>query len=425
MKTKVKKKVAMCLATVTCVTTLAVGGGGTALAVESPFTDVKSSDWFSPAVSAMAEGGLVAGVGNNRFSPNENMSIAAFSTIMCRAMGLDTSSSNSYWGYGAVQKSIEAGYIANHGAITPAVYDQPISREEAIAGMTKLKGITKESPWTWTLADIPDGASISPQYQEAVVKAYNMAICTGVDKDGTFVPKSNLTRAQVAQLFFNVDITEAREIGWADRPVSEMSSSGYMAPTGYVFSPSIWDTYQKATYSDGNTYTAEYVAFLKEKAANGPRVEGNNKYLEKGVYEVPVVLDFTLDKIGEDGSVTHVKVTPEVDVDDNGNWVPVGEYVFDCYGKGEKVSGVINFTLPWSVFVSPKNSQNTDPNPSGFLQTVRLRIDDCYSANDGWVYAFNGSSEKGPMLFSGQGTVFDRAHGEHTLDNYGAHSLPQ
>ena len=47
MKTKVKKKVAMCLATVTCVTTLAVGGGGTALAVESPFTDVKSSDWFS------------------------------------------------------------------------------------------------------------------------------------------------------------------------------------------------------------------------------------------------------------------------------------------------------------------------------------------------------------------------------------------
>ena len=94
MKTKTKRKISMLLAALMCVTTLAFGSG-TALAAGSPFTDVSSSDWFYPAVNAMAEGGLVAGVGNNRFAPNQNMSIAAFSTIMCRATGLDTSSSNS------------------------------------------------------------------------------------------------------------------------------------------------------------------------------------------------------------------------------------------------------------------------------------------------------------------------------------------
>lgn len=51
---------------------------------ESVFSDVSMDDWYGPAVNALAAMGLVAGVGEGRFAPDEPVSHEQFITILAR-----------------------------------------------------------------------------------------------------------------------------------------------------------------------------------------------------------------------------------------------------------------------------------------------------------------------------------------------------
>lgn len=377
MRARIKKKVAMLMAVATCLATMAIGSG-TALAAGSPFVDVSDGDWFAPSVNAMASGGLVAGVGNNRFAPNNTMSIAAFSTIMCRAMGLDTNSNDAYWGYGAVRQCLSKGYISQHGTtITGVAYDQGITREEAIAGMTKLDGLEyKPGDKTWKLTDIPDYREISDKYALDVLKAYNMGLCSGVDDSGKFSPKSVLTRAQVAQLFYNVDITTAKPVTPVQPDVPDENSK-YKAPVGFVFSDSLWKTHEKATYSDGQTYTKEYVALMQDNEKNGMRSKGSAHFAD-GTYEIPITVNFGFNctyynpttgnySPDDERGPTHIKITPEVNA--GNGWVPVAEYIFDeSEGTIKNGCGTFTFTIPFDT-----------------KRNIRFALDDGYSMNTGYV----------------------------------------
>ena len=57
--------------------------------------------------------------------------------------------------------------------------------------------------------DIPDYDQISPEYQDTIMNAYNFNITDGMKADHTFVPQGTLTRAQVCQLFYNLNWTTA------------------------------------------------------------------------------------------------------------------------------------------------------------------------------------------------------------------------
>ena len=51
---------------------------------------------------------------------------------------------------------------------------------------------------------IPDVADIDPMYVNDIKTAYSVGLCHGKDTDGTFYPKSSITRAEVCQLFYNI-----------------------------------------------------------------------------------------------------------------------------------------------------------------------------------------------------------------------------
>lgn len=53
-------------------------------AAEGPFADVAAEDWYAPAVNAMAELGLVSGVGGGKFSPNATMTQEEYITVLGR-----------------------------------------------------------------------------------------------------------------------------------------------------------------------------------------------------------------------------------------------------------------------------------------------------------------------------------------------------
>lgn len=172
------------------------------------FKDVASTAWYYDAVTAMAEGGLVLGVGNDMFNPEGTLTYAQFCQIMARAKFLESGTENGYWAYKAVESCIKAGYILDRGEITPKNYDVPITREAAVSAM--YKGMEAElflPTNTVNATDIPDYNKISKEYQNDILNAYRYGITNGVDSNRTFSPLSTLTRAQVCQLFYNLDWT--------------------------------------------------------------------------------------------------------------------------------------------------------------------------------------------------------------------------
>ena len=171
------------------------------------FTDVAGEAWYYNAVTALAEGGLVAGMGNDLFAPDNTLTRAQFCQILARAKKLPTGSANNYWAYNAIDSCLKAGYITEDGAITPEAFDAPITREAAVAAMYLAKKDEVESAGEITAEMIPDFDEISEAYRDNILAAYNCGITTGMDASRTFAPKSTLTRAQVCQLFYNLSWT--------------------------------------------------------------------------------------------------------------------------------------------------------------------------------------------------------------------------
>ena len=171
------------------------------------FTDVASDKWYYTAIEAMAERGLVNGVGGGLFKPEDKITYAQFCNIAAKSEGLDFGTDNGYWAAKAIKSCVEKGYIENRGEINAKNYDVQMPREAAVAAMSRIFSSRLEAETQFlpiTGQDIPDYTSISATYQNDIVNAYNAGITNGVDSSKTFSPKSVLTRAQVCQLFYNV-----------------------------------------------------------------------------------------------------------------------------------------------------------------------------------------------------------------------------
>ncbi len=172
------------------------------------FADVAEEAWYYDAVTALAEGGLVAGMGNNLFAPDGTLTRAQFCQILARAKRLPTGPANNYWAYNAIDSCLKAGYLMESGEITPEIFDAPITREAAVAAMYLAKKDEVQRTGNITETMIPDFSDISEAYREHILAAYNCGITAGMDEARTFAPQSTLTRAQVCQLFYNLNWTK-------------------------------------------------------------------------------------------------------------------------------------------------------------------------------------------------------------------------
>lgn len=171
------------------------------------FEDVPETAWYKDAVYAMAEYGLVTGVGNAKFAPQDTLTYAQFCQILARAQGRETGEQNGYWAYKAIESCRAKGDIIDLGEFTPENYDVPITREAAISGMFRAYGTKLYSEGKVGTSiketDIPDYDKIDPNYKWDILDAYNSGITNGMDSNRTFNPKGILTRAEICQLFLN------------------------------------------------------------------------------------------------------------------------------------------------------------------------------------------------------------------------------
>ena len=179
-------------------------------APEANFSDTVNH-WAKEPINYVVSKGYFKGVGGNRFAPNDSITRADFVTVLGRMAAIDQSKFTKN-----VFKDVNGGYYAayvnwaaekgivqgvGNGKFDP---NRPITREEMAVMMNNFLQVTNKKLAEKESKVFTDGGTIAPWAKEAVGAMAKKGIVKGME-DGSFRPKSGFTRAQVAQVLYNLD----------------------------------------------------------------------------------------------------------------------------------------------------------------------------------------------------------------------------
>ncbi|MDR1204616.1 MAG: S-layer homology domain-containing protein, partial [Peptococcaceae bacterium] len=163
----------------------------------NPFTDVNAGDWFYGAVAYAHANGLIAGTGDDTFSPQANLTRAMLVTILAREAGVDTDGGETWY-----SAAVEWG-VAN-GITDGQNMTGDVTREQMAAILyryAKLKQWTVDSSqYTVSLGTkFHDAGEVSGWALEAVSWA-NAAGILGGRSAMSLAPAGTATRAEAAAI---------------------------------------------------------------------------------------------------------------------------------------------------------------------------------------------------------------------------------
>lgn len=177
---------------------------------EVKFTDI-TGHWAENEIRELAKDGVINGKSETEYAPEDSMSRAEFAALIRRALGLNASlyrdgfgdvASNA-WYANEIQAIADAN-IMNGDADGSFRPNDSISREEmakVLVNAYKIKTGTSEigsAELSYT-----DNAEIAVWAAEYVSQAGELGLIKGMD-DGSFAPKSSMTRAQGAAVIYRL-----------------------------------------------------------------------------------------------------------------------------------------------------------------------------------------------------------------------------
>ncbi len=177
------------------------------VALAATFTDFNESHWAYPYVNELVANGVVNGYEDGSYRPEANVTRAELAKLLSLQFG--ESAEKTYtdvledaWFYDYV--TVSGSYFLAEGAFYP---NTPATREEVAYAIYMAKNLNAPAaPATFT-----DAAQIASVYQNAVATVAEQGIITGYP-DGSFAPKNNITRAEVATVLsraIKLDVGEA------------------------------------------------------------------------------------------------------------------------------------------------------------------------------------------------------------------------
>lgn len=176
---------------------------------KNPFTDVKENDWFYDSVKYAYENDLMKGISNTEFAPDSDVTRAMFVTVIYRMENEPQTGKCAFTDVESGSYYENAVAWANENGIVSGISEdcfapnEPITREQMAAIIYRyaaFKGynITISSNTSYT-----DNDNISDYAKDAVIWAAEKYVMTG-NTDGSFAPKANTTRAQAASVFMRM-----------------------------------------------------------------------------------------------------------------------------------------------------------------------------------------------------------------------------
>ncbi|WP_342472048.1 S-layer homology domain-containing protein [Metasolibacillus sp. FSL H7-0170] len=147
---------------------------------------------------------VIQGVTPDTFEPNKPITRAQFAALVSRALGLQLTGENPFsdtdgkWYERDVQALFEAG-ITNGTTTSTFDPEAHITREQAAALMARVLEYVNYQTQTASDTNYNDQNLISSEYQSYIELLNSLDIMTG-KPDGSFDPKSSLTRDQTAKI---------------------------------------------------------------------------------------------------------------------------------------------------------------------------------------------------------------------------------
>ena len=173
--------------------------------------------WMAKPVGFMSARGILKGVGDNRFEPDTMLTNAHFVTMLMRTLDIDNQQNAAKqfedyemipsWAQEYAELAFDLGIIRDDskGHFNP--YD-PISREDVFVmvynALEYIHVFTERMPDPYTSFD--DWDEVSEYAKPAVENLAGLGLITGYNN--RLFPKDTLTRAEAAQIIYNIIIWE-------------------------------------------------------------------------------------------------------------------------------------------------------------------------------------------------------------------------
>jgi len=175
----------------------------------NPFSDVKTGDWYYEYVKYINEKELMKGISETEFAPNNTVTRAMFVTVLYRLEKEPTGAKADFadvpegtYYENAVGWALQNG-IVNGVSETEFAPDNTITREQMAAIIyryMKFKGIDMSVSENVDVTSYEDFENILDYAKDAFRFACSNGIISGTSET-TLAPKESLTRAQMAAIF--------------------------------------------------------------------------------------------------------------------------------------------------------------------------------------------------------------------------------
>ena len=222
---KWKRILAMILAVASCLSlAVSASAANTTVRKATDFRDYDRTAWYAEAVNAAVDNGLLYGKSATVIDPNGDMTRAEMAAIINRSFGCYvkadiskyTDVSKSKWYYDDIAMSVQMGTYNGRSASAMAP-DSPITRQEAMTVVARALELDYDSYSKTDLSVFSDRSEISNwalPYVRAMVGADYIH-----GRGKVLAPLDNITRAEFAQIFYNIIGTYITAKGTYDKDI--------------------------------------------------------------------------------------------------------------------------------------------------------------------------------------------------------------
>lgn len=174
---------------------------------DSKFRDMNKAEWAKKAVVNLANAGIVSGDENGNFRPNDYISREEFVTMLVRAAKKYNENAScdftdvpkTAWFYSYVASASEYGMV--HGISEDSFgAGLALTRQDMAVLCLRAKGDVAKVREAVSFAD---GDEIADYAKDSVSRLYMAGAVNGMG-DNKFVPLGNATRAECAQIIYNL-----------------------------------------------------------------------------------------------------------------------------------------------------------------------------------------------------------------------------
>ena len=166
--------------------------------------------WYKPAMDYAKENGLLKGDEKGNMNPNQNATRAQIAAIITRVFGCTTEKgvahfsdvSTDAWYYHELSVAVAMGIMQGDAGFTMRP-NASITRQEAFAIIARAFCIPQGNPAS--LKAFPDGGDVADWAKATLAGMAERKLIKG-DAKGSLYPKGHITRAEFAQVLYNLNI---------------------------------------------------------------------------------------------------------------------------------------------------------------------------------------------------------------------------